>query len=191
MSARLALGLGLAALGAGCLPPPRPTMYYGVVAAGARTQLVGAWTYDLRQTERAYCVTAYERLRTAGPGLVREHFEPGHPRSAPTFLKGDRETLQEAPFLGIIVTQIRPARYDSATSSSIRNVQCSPGEPVLHTHPPITCDSAGDCIAGGPTAFQCFPSRQDYETLKHSGLMFSVIQCERYVFVFYWRTQYP
>lgn len=55
---------------------------------------------------------------------------------------------------------------------------------TLHIHPPTTC-IGGACWKGGPYAYQCLPSDQDYVALRWRRDAFAMVQCDRHAVVAY------
>jgi len=141
-------------------PAGAQTVRFGIVAEEVRAQLDSAWSDDPTQVERAYCV---RRARVSA--------QPLGARGADSLYR---------------VLAVRAAEVHEA-GPSYAVFECPPGTPELHTHTPATCanDDPQWCVAGGPDAFSCQPSRGDYEKLRRRGDPFGVIQCDRRVFRFY------
>ena len=141
------------------------TVRFGLIADSVRAELERAWTEEPRQVERAYCVRrARISARPVGPGSI--------------------DTI-------IRVLAIRPAPVRAAGPNHA-DFECPPGTPSLHSHPPATCPG-GDprfCEAGGPAAFSCQPSREDYATLVRLGDPYGIIQCDRRSFRFYYPSEF-
>ena len=141
------------------------TVRYGVIGDSVRAELERAWSDDPRQVERAYCV---RRARV----------------SARVVAAGAVDTI-------IRVLALRPAVVRSAGPNHA-DFECARGTPSLHVHPPATCpgDDAQFCEPGGPGAYSCQPSREDYVTLVRRGDPYSVIQCDRRSFRFYYPSEF-
>ena len=146
-------------------PTGAQTVRYGVIGEAVRATLEAAWSEEPRQVERAYCVRrARISARPVGPGAV--------------------DTI-------IRVLAIRPAPVRAAGPNHA-DFDCPRGTPSLHVHPPATCigDDARFCEAGGPGAFSCQPSREDYVTLVRLGDPYGIIQCDRRSFRFYYPSEF-
>ncbi len=149
------------------------TVYYGVLMPAAREYLESRWSEAPDQLERGYCVGAIsysvqwaydKRGRTLGKEVLARVW-----------------SIYEADTL------------KGATPSSIADLGCVDGKPTVHTHPPTTCEDDEDattCVFGGSSAFQCQPSRTDFMTLVRDKHRFSVIQCDKRAFRFYWPSEY-
>jgi hypothetical protein len=138
---------------------------YGVMEDSARALLRAAWRNESAQAERAYCVRRARIVaRVISPTKVDSIFH---------------------------VLEVRPAHVDSASPNHV-SFACNHGTPELHTHTPATClaDAPKYCTAGGPEAYSCQPSRDDYEKLIRRGDQFAVIQCDRVAFRFYYPSEY-
>ncbi len=140
---------------------------FGVIMDQARRQLEPSWNEDPQQFERAYCVSNWS---VAVDRVARN------------------PTQHDSVFR---VYAITPADIRSATPNSA-DFECPPGVPELHTHPPATCasDNVAWCVAGGPDAFSCQPSRGDLVKLLRRGDPFGVIQCDKRAFRFYFPAEY-
>ncbi|HJU91038.1 MAG TPA: hypothetical protein VJ672_16755 [Gemmatimonadaceae bacterium] len=140
---------------------------FGVVMEQARRSLEPTWSEDPQQFERAYCVSNWT---VAVDRVTRNPLQ------------------QDSVFRVFAVT---PADLRSATPNSA-DFECPPGVPELHTHPPATCasDNVAWCIAGGPDAFSCQPSRGDLVKLVRRGDPFGVIQCDKRAFRFFFPAEY-
>jgi hypothetical protein len=138
---------------------------YGVMEDSARVTLRAAWRNDSAQPERAYCV-----------------------RRARIVARVISSTKVDSIFH---VLEVRPAHVDSASPNHVA-FACNHGTPELHTHTPATClaDDPKYCAPGGPEAYSCQPSRDDYEKLIERGDQFAVIQCDRVAFRFYYPSEY-
>lgn len=138
---------------------------YGVMEDSARAMLRAAWRNDSAQPERAYCV-----------------------RRARIVARAISSTKVDSIFH---VLEVRPAHVDSASPNHV-SFACSHGTPELHTHTPATClaDDPKYCSPGGPEAYSCQPSRDDFEKLVARGDQFAVIQCDRVAFRFYYPSEY-
>lgn len=162
-AALLALGLASAVSAQGT-NQYRDYPLVGYVLDSARAQLERAWDdTNPNQVERAYCVTRYT--------LVADTTR--HMRYA-------------------LVSKVAPAP-DSAATPVAMHVTCPPGEPYIHVHTPTTCAETaqgtavpGTCMMGGMAAWECEPSRVDWDAITSDARPFSVIQCARHVFVFWW-----
>lgn len=166
IAAGVALVVALTSFLLGTVPEPQPPVpfFFGVVSEDVRTTLRSEWTDTFPQVERAYCIVAYRRsvrFDGVGPVIVDN-------------------------VLGVV-----PAAHDSVTGSAVYGVRCEAGDPVLHVHPPTSCDDSGYCIKGGPLAFQCRASRQDYLSLKADRDPYGVVQCGPDQFVFFYPFEYP
>ena len=141
------------------------TVHYGVVSDSIREVLADAWRVDSTQVERAYCV---RRVRISP-----------HRISA---------TAVDSIFR---VIAVEPAAVRTADPNHV-DFACAPGTPELHTHTPATClsDDVHFCVAEGPLAYSCQPSRDDYEKLLRRGDPFGVVQCDRKAFRFYYPSEY-
>jgi hypothetical protein len=163
--AAAALAAALFATLLAAAPLSAQTVRYGVIGDSVRAALERAWSDDPRQVERAYCVRrARVSARPVAPGAV--------------------DTI-------IRVLAVRPAPVRSAGPNHA-DFECPRGTPSLHVHPPATCPG-GDaqfCEAGGPGAYSCQPSRDDYTTLVRRGDPYSVIQCDRRSFRFYYPSEF-
>lgn len=150
----------LAAAGA-----PSQVVRFGVMEDSARAVLRAAWRDDSAQPERAYCV-----------------------RRARIVARVISSTKIDSIFH---VLEVRPAHVDAASPNHV-SFACHAGTPELHTHTPATCltDDPKYCAAGGPEAYSCQPSREDYEKLIERGDPFAVIQCDRVAFRFYYPSEY-
>ena len=138
---------------------------YGVMEDSARTVLRAAWRGDSAQPERAYCVRRARIVaRVISPTKVDSIFH---------------------------VLEVRPAHVDAASPNHV-TFACHAGTPELHTHTPATClgDDPTFCASGGPEAYSCQPSREDYEKLIRRGDPFAIIQCDRVAFRFYYPSEY-
>lgn len=138
---------------------------FGVMEDSARAVLRAAWREDSAQPERAYCVRRARIVaRVISSGKIDSIFH---------------------------VLEVRPAHVDAASPNHI-SFACHAGTPELHTHTPATCltDDPQYCAAGGPEAYSCQPSREDYEKLIERGDPFAVIQCDRVAFRFYYPSEY-
>ena len=163
---RRALALGALAGAALALagvagPAGAQTVRFGIVSEEVRAQLDTAWSDDPRQVERAYCVRRARLVAQSSKG-----------RGADSLYR---------------VLAVRPAEVREA-GPNYAVFECPPGTPELHTHTPATCanDDPRWCVAGGPDAYSCQPSRGDYEKLLRRRDAFGVIQCDRRVFRFYY-----
>ena len=146
-------------------PAAAQTVRFGVIGDAVRAQLEQSWSEEPRQVERAYCVRrARISARVVGPGAV--------------------DTI-------IRVLAIRPAPVRSAGPNHA-DFECPRGTPSLHVHPPATCVGDDDrfCESGGPGAFSCQPSRDDYATLVRLGDPYGIIQCDRRSFRFYYPSEF-
>lgn len=138
---------------------------FGVMEDSARAMLRAAWREDSAQPERAYCVRRARIVaRVISPTKVDSIFH---------------------------VLEVRPAHVDAASPNHV-SFACHAGTPELHTHTPATCltDNPQYCAAGGPEAYSCQPSREDYEKLIERGDPFAVIQCDKVAFRFYYPSEY-
>ena len=153
-------GAALALAGA-AVPAGAQTVRFGIVSEAVRAQLDSAWSEDPRQVERAYCIRRARLLA-----------QPVGGRGSDSLYR---------------VLAVRPAEVREA-GPSYAVFECPPGTPELHTHTPATCanDDPQWCVAGGPDAYSCQPSRGDYEKLRRRRDAFGVIQCDRRVFRFYY-----
>lgn len=150
------------------------TVNFGVVMPipTALGTLEREWSVDPKQHERAYCVAAV----SYGVQTIRDTL--GN-------LIGKEVVAR--------VWSVIPAKVEGTSPSHISKADCPPGMPFLHTHPPTTCtddDDVSTCVYGGVAAFQCQPSRADYEILLASGNRFGIIQCGPQQFRFYWPQEY-
>jgi hypothetical protein len=141
------------------------TVRYGVMGESVRARLDSAWSDDPRQVERAYCV---RRARIS------------EVRVAP----GALDSI-------IRVLDVRPAAVREAGPNHAV-FECAPGTPELHTHPPATCPTEDTrwCVAGGPDAYSCQPSRGDYEKLLRRRDPYGVIQCGASTFRFFYPSEF-
>lgn len=156
------------AVGAAVVPSAgAQAVRFGVVMEQARRSLEPTWSEDPQQFERAYCVSHWT---VAVDRVTRSPVQ------------------QDSVFRVFSVT---PADLRSATPNSA-DFECPPGVPELHTHPPATCasDNVAWCIAGGPDAFSCQPSRGDLVKLVRRGDPFGVIQCDKRAFRFFFPSEY-
>jgi hypothetical protein len=147
------------------------TVQYGVIEENVRRQLDSAWSDKPAQVERAYCM-----------GVVSYSV---------VWAYRDQKRLGREVFARVI--SIYPAKVSGATQYSLANVECENDDPYIHTHPPSTCryDNVPEsCSYGGDQAWQCQPSRVDYESLIRRKHKFHVIQCDRHAFRFYWPSEY-
>ena len=156
------------ALGAACLAAAgarAQVVRFGVMEDSARAVLRDSWREDSAQPERAYCV-----------------------RRARIVARVISATKIDSVFH---VLEVRPAHVDAASPNHV-SFACHAGTPELHTHTPATCvtDDPQYCAAGGPEAYSCQPSREDYEKLIERGDPFAVIQCDRVAFRFYYPSEY-
>lgn len=138
---------------------------YGVMDDSARTMLAAAWSDDSAQSERAYCV-----------------------RRARIVMHRVSDTAVDSIFR---VLEVRPAHVVHASPNHVE-FECKPGTPELHTHTPATCvgDAPEWCEHGGPDAYSCQPSRDDYVELIRRGDPFGIVQCDRRAFRFYYPSDY-
>ena len=156
------------AVGAACLAGAgarAQVVRVGVMEDSARAVLRAAWREDAAQPERAYCVRRARIVaRVISPTKIDSIFH---------------------------VLEVRPAHVDAASPNHV-SFACHAGTPELHTHTPATCltDDPQYCAAGGPEAYSCQPSREDYEKLIERGDPFAVIQCDRVAFRFYYPSEY-
>jgi hypothetical protein len=141
------------------------TVRYGVLGDSVREQLRRAWSDEPTQVERAYCV---RRARIVA--------RPVSPTAVDTVIR---------------VLAVAPAPVRAADPNHV-DFDCKPGTPELHTHTPATCmsDDPTWCVADGPGAYSCQPSREDYEKLVRRGDEFAIIQCDRKTFRFYYPSEY-
>lgn len=86
------------------------------------------------------------------------------------------------------VMNARRGRTLAATHRSVQWV-CGPGEVLLHTHPPVTCNALNGktipCQASGWWAHQCAPSDRDLDYRPRDAEDFKALQCDRNAVVFY------
>lgn len=160
-----AIRWALAAACAPCLAGHAQVVRYGVMEDSARAMLRAAWHDDSAQTERAYCVRRARIVaRVISPAKIDSIFH---------------------------VLEVRPAHVDTASPNHV-SFSCHAGTPELHTHTPATCvsDDPKYCVRGGPEAYSCQPSRDDYEKLIARGDEFAIIQCDRVAFRFYYPSEY-
>ena len=156
------------AAGAACLAAAgarAQVVRFGVMEDSARAVLRAAWREDSAQPERAYCVRRARIVaRVISPTKIDSIFH---------------------------VLLVRPAHVDTASPNHV-SFACHAGTPELHTHTPATCltDDPQYCAAGGPEAYSCQPSREDYEKLIQRGDPFAIIQCDRVAFRFYYPSEY-
>ncbi len=156
------------AAGAACLAAAggrAQVVRFGVMEDSARAVLRAAWREDSTQPERAYCVRRARIVaRVISPTKIDSIFH---------------------------VLLVRPAHVDTASPNHV-SFACHAGTPELHTHTPATCltDDPQYCAAGGPEAYSCQPSREDYEKLIQRGDPFAIIQCDRVAFRFYYPSEY-
>lgn len=177
--AGLAGPLGLLGL-LGCVAN-QPVIQFGMVTDPARTAMELAWSEHPDQAETAWCVTGWLPLSSLGQDSATiggEHIG----------LSGNAR--EQPPFIGAVVYAVKRAPYESATNAGVNGIHCGDGVPVIHTHTPTTCDTVGRCRTGGPDAWQCAPSREDYRLLLLTHTPYGVVQCDRHGFVFYWRRHY-
>lgn len=155
--------LGTAAGAQGPFPTTPTVVIYPAVVGEARATLEKDWNdSDAYQPERGYCVTEFVQA-----GVPTEHGQPGYN-------------------IWIVVKKVVPAS-DPSNSTRRSMVNCPPGQPTLHTHPPATCDRAGaNCTLGGEGAYECAPSRQDLESLILLENNWGIIQCDRHAFRFFY-----
>jgi hypothetical protein len=145
--------------------PPAVELGIGVVVGQARDQMEHDWSDTVPQVEHGYCVTGW-RTDTV--------YEDGEP------------TVMYA------VTAVVPADSQIGTPVSI-TYMCATTEPTVHSHPPQTCTDSKDlrtCTYAGVLAFQCQPSRVDYQSLVAGHTNFALVQCGRTQFRFYYRRDY-
>ena len=141
----------------------------GFVIGQARTLMESQWTEDSTQLEHGYCVV--------NPKFTRAQAEFGEP--------GYDEY--------IVVDSVVPAVIQAAGVAADGHMYvafiCGPNQQTVHTHPPLTCWSGykgrKGCQYGGPSAFQCFPSRSDLDVIEQRGMEWSIIQCDKHSFVYY------
>lgn len=140
----------------------------GVVMDLPRQMLETAWTEDVRQVERAYCVTDWSY------GVY--HVSRVAPVQDDTVFR---------------VFAVREADASNAGPSAV-DFECPDGMPEMHIHTPTTCmgDDVNTCVAGGLNAYSCQPSRGDLEKLIRRRDEFGVLQCDRHAFRFYYATEY-
>jgi len=141
------------------------TVRYGVVMDSLRDALAHSWTTDSTQVERAYCVRAVRiSVRHVSPTGVDSIFR---------------------------VLRAEPAHVRRADPNHV-DFECNPGTPELHTHTPSTClnDDPRFCMAEGPLAYSCQPSREDFEKLIRRGDSFAIVQCDRKAFRFYYPSEF-
>lgn len=147
-------------------------MYYGLVTNPAREYLESKWTDSTYQVEQGYCVDKAVYYQS-----------PANDSEGKNFM---------AVILSVLPAKAKMQSYYQGTFTCPKNM------PLIHTHPPITCrqmvavdlSESLNCQRGGSNAFQCEPSRKDYEALIQTNLPFGVIQCDRRAFVFYWPHHY-
>lgn len=143
---------------------PEVPFLLGVVVDSPRTVLENLWNdTSATQTERAYCVTQYSKysvLNTDGPTILFR------------------------------VDEIEEAQIEGATPASIEKIFCGDDRPIIHTHPPASCTvyspTAMNCTLGGLYAWDCQPSRVDYESLLEHKAEFGVVQCDRHALRFFY-----
>ncbi len=154
-----------ASFAAGAQTGVAQTVRFGVLEDSVSTMLRAAWTDDSAQNERAYCI---QRARIT----VRP------------VLGGGVDSIFR-------ILAVKPAVITEQDPNHAQ-FQCAPHTPELHTHTPATCltDDATFCRAGGPMAFSCQPSREDYQELITRGDKFAIIQCDRRAFRFYYPSEY-
>jgi hypothetical protein len=162
-----AIAAALAATAAFTTVAGAQAVRFGVVMEQARRSLEPTWSEDPQQFERAYCVSHW----TVAVDRVT------------------RNPLQQDSVFRVF--SVTPADLRSATPNSA-DFECPPGVPELHTHPPATCasDNVAWCVAGGPDAFSCQPSRGDLVKLVRRGDPFGVIQCDKRAFRFFFPAEY-
>src|SRR5215210_5191837 len=163
---RLAHGatLLLAATLLGAPPARAQTVHYGVMEDSVRAALARQWSDDSAQVERAYCIAR-----------ARIVVHPVSPSALDSIFR---------------VTAVRPADAHEAGLNHME-FECPRGTPELHTHTPATCvgEDARWCVAGGPLAYSCQPSREDLEKLARRGDQFGIVQCDRNAFRFYYPSE--
>jgi hypothetical protein len=162
-----AVAAGLIALVLAASPLRAQAVRFGVVTDQARHQLEPTWSEDPQQFERAYCITNWSVV-------------------------ADRVARTPSQTDSIFrVVSVTPADLRAATPNSA-DFECPSGVPELHTHPPATCasDNLAWCVAGGPDAYSCQPSRGDLVKLVRRGDPFGVIQCDKRAFRFYFPSEY-
>jgi hypothetical protein len=152
----------------GVSPLGAQTVRLGVVMDGPRQMLETAWTEEVRQLERAYCVTDWSH--------AARHVSRVIPIQEDTIFR---------------VFAVKPADARDAGPASV-DFDCPAGVPEMHTHTPTTCmgDDVTTCVPGGLNAFSCQPSRGDFEKLISRGDQFAVIQCDKRAFRFYYPSEY-
>lgn len=141
---------------------------YGYVEDSARVMLEQAWSeWDTVQVERAYCVL------DSGVKLVH-----------------DAASYSD----GWTVLRVVPASVSHATPYSIA-FDCPEGTiGTIHVHTPTTCENVGhsmmtpvwECSLGGHDAYSCNVDEYDQRYAREYKLTFSIVQCSKHSFVWYW-----
>jgi hypothetical protein len=147
------------------------TVRLGTLEDSARSMLQASWTDSVHQVERGYCITQFWRTASRYKLVMSET---------------DTEVVVDTVYR---VERVVPAKETGATPATV-DFTCPKGQPTLHVHTPTTCWSPNMCLAGGPNAYQCQPSRQDLILLIERGDSFAVIQCDRRAFRFYYPSDY-
>ena len=140
---------------------------YGYVEDSARVMLEQSWSeWDSAQVERAYCVL--------GKDVEVEHDAASY---------SDSWTVK----------RVVPAAVTHATPYSIQ-FGCPQGTiATIHIHTPTTCENVGNsgmtpvwsCKLGGHDSYSCNVDDFDQRFAREDGLEFSIVQCSKHAFVWY------
>lgn len=150
------------------------TLFYGAVVNPAREVLELAWTDSVEPGSKGYCA-----------------------RRVKYYYQDSADSTDGKDFLALVI-EVIPADTADRNLADAGLFYCPRHMPLIHTHPPITCrefmaeDSSQilSCEPGGLDAYQCAPSREDYEALAKTEEPFGAVQCDRHAIVFYWPQQF-
>ena len=160
------IGIGLLAtipLRAQTVVTPK-TVRYGMLAPKLADSLATFWSDSAGEVERALCVVRYEVFTNPQPDIWAGKVRPSDDS------------------LWVVTAVEDPIAVEYATPVSL-SYRCRPGQPSIHSHPPLLCTGAA-CATPG-LVHMCGPSRQDYDTLIVFGLPFGAVRCGDKHYVFY------
>ena len=145
-----------------------PPFNYGYIDDSARVMLEQMWVdWDSTQVERAYCVRRQDVTVTR---FLQSWSDEWH------------------------VHHVVPAAVDVATPYEIHYSCPDSTVGVIHIHTPTTCKNVGQsamtpvwaCQKGGKDAYVCANDEADEFFARHEGAAFSIVQCDKHAFVWYW-----
>lgn len=141
---------------------------YGYIEDSARVMLEQSWSeWDTVQVERAYCVLGADVKMEHDPASYSDNW---------------------------LVTRVVPASVSHATPYSIA-FDCPAGTiGTVHVHTPTTCENVGasgmtpvwSCHLGGRDSYSCNVDEYDQRMAREDSLTFSIVQCSRHSFIWFW-----